>query len=231
MDAPTTLERELYTIGEAARLLTTPTRRIHTQTLRRWLQGHRRKGETYPPVLRTEPRGDDLVTWAEFVEAGLLAEYRKDVPLQRLRPMIDAMRTEFGIPYPLAHFRPLVDVESREVLLDLQEELELDRKLYLVVRSPTVMQGVVWTAPVAHFIKKVDFDEDGHAQRVRPLGKASPVVIDPARAFGIPTIDGIRTEVLAEHFRSGEPIYRIADDFGLEPQQVEEAIRWETKAA
>lgn len=231
MVPPAILDRELYTIGEAARLLTTPSRRVHPQTLRRWLEGYRRKNETYSPVLRTEPRGDDLVTWAEFVEAGLLAEYRKDVPLQRLRPMIEAMRDEFGIPYPLAHFRPLVDVSSRQVVLDLQEQLRLDRTLYLVVRQPDAMQGLVWTDPVAHFLKKVDFDDDGIARRVRPLGKSSVVVIDPVLAFGVPTIGGIRTEILVEHFRSGELIHRIADDFGLVSQQVEEAIRWETTAA
>ena len=33
-------------------------------------------GETYPPVVREEPTGDEAVTWGEFVETRLLSEYQ-----------------------------------------------------------------------------------------------------------------------------------------------------------
>jgi len=33
--------------------------------------------KTYKPVIRTEPTGSNRVTWAEFVEAGLLRQYRR----------------------------------------------------------------------------------------------------------------------------------------------------------
>jgi len=35
-----------------------------------------------------------------------------------------------------------------------------------------------WAAAVQAFIDKVEFDAEGIAERMRPLGKASPVVID-----------------------------------------------------
>ena len=73
----TPMEEGLYYIGEAARfLLITPTR------LRRWLEGKTIAGRWYQPVIRPEPTGDDSVTWAEFVEASLLREYRRRVSLQ-----------------------------------------------------------------------------------------------------------------------------------------------------
>ena len=56
------------------------------------------------PVIRREPTNSRTVTWAEFVEAGLLRSYRRDheVPLRELRDFIDRLRDEFQVPYPLA---------------------------------------------------------------------------------------------------------------------------------
>jgi hypothetical protein len=103
------LDREVYSSGEAARLLGVP-----TSTLRRWLHGHERAGQFYPPVLRPQATGSDIVTWGEFVEAGYLREYRRlRVSLQSLRPFILALRESLGVPYPLAHARPWVHDRQR----------------------------------------------------------------------------------------------------------------------
>ncbi len=110
------LERQLYTVGEAARLLRLPSSR-----LRRWLEGFTASGRYYEPVIRPQPTGSDVVTWAEFVEAGFLREYRaKRVSLQHLRPVIDQMRKQFDVRYPLAHFKPYVDTASRQLVLGIQ---------------------------------------------------------------------------------------------------------------
>lgn len=77
------LDREMFTEAEAARLLRVPQR-----TLNYWLEGGEVRGRVYRPVIRTEPRGGHAaVTWAEFVEAGLLREYRQThrVPMGELR--------------------------------------------------------------------------------------------------------------------------------------------------
>ena len=94
----------MFSEAEAARLLRVPQR-----TLNYWLEGGKVRGHSYRPVIRVEPRGGHTpVTWAEFVEAGLLREYRRKhrVPMAELRAFIDKMRHEFGIPYPLASERP-----------------------------------------------------------------------------------------------------------------------------
>ena len=53
-------------------------------------------------AIRVEPTNSRNVTWAEFVEAGLLRSYRRehDVPLKELREFIDRLREEFQVPYP-----------------------------------------------------------------------------------------------------------------------------------
>ena len=60
-------------------------------------------------MIRLQPRGDRSVTWAEFVEASLLREYRRThrVPMAELRTFIDLLREQLGVPYRLAHRKPL----------------------------------------------------------------------------------------------------------------------------
>jgi len=89
------LERELFSEAEAARLL-----RVPQSTLHWWLDGGTYRGRGYRPVIRLEPRGERSVTWAEFVEAGLLRQYRRihGVSLSELRTVIDRLRAEYDTP-------------------------------------------------------------------------------------------------------------------------------------
>ena len=66
------LEREVSAEAEAARLLN-----VAQSTLHSWLEGKTgRGGKVHRPVTRQEPKGTSAaVTWAEFVEAGLLHQY------------------------------------------------------------------------------------------------------------------------------------------------------------
>src|ERR1700693_3906551 len=114
-------DREMYTEAAAARLLG-----VAQGTLNYWLGGGERRGRVYRPVIRVEPRGDRAaVTWAEFIEAGLLREYRRthNVPMAELRAFIDVVRDRYGASYPLAHHRPFVS--GRELLSLAQEESRL----------------------------------------------------------------------------------------------------------
>jgi hypothetical protein len=44
----------------------------------------------YPPVVRIEPTGQEIVTWGEFTETRLLAVFRDaGVPMQRMRPAVE----------------------------------------------------------------------------------------------------------------------------------------------
>jgi uncharacterized protein (DUF433 family) len=213
----TTLERPLYSVGEAARLLMIP-----TATLRRWLGGAIRAGVEYAPVIREERTRSDSVTWGEFVEAGLLRGYReRHVPLQKMRPFIEKMRARLGVPYPLAHFQPLIDRKS--LVYDLQKESDLPPRLYLVQFEGGQMQ---FAPPVIEFLEKVEFDPEG-VVRLWPLGRQAPVAIDPNLAFGIPQIRGIRTEVIAESLAAGESREEAAKTWGLKVADIDAASRWE----
>lgn len=211
------VDLELYTVAEAARLLS-----ISSAKVARWLDGYTRAGTKYPPVVRQEPTTSDTVTWGEFVELGYLSEYRKkNVPLQQLRPVIDRLRERYGIDYPLAHHRPFVG-PGRKLVMQVERELAVDSRLYMVVDSEQLL-----LSPQAEaFLEKVEFDTD-IARLWRPSGRQSRVVIDPEASFGIPTIGGIRTEAITELYQAGESPALIGRTWDLDEADIHDAIRFE----
>src|SRR5690242_18569146 len=102
------LDRPVYGMAQVDHLLG-----LHPGTARRWIDGYERSGKHYPPVVRVEPTGSDIVTWGEFVEARLLSEYRRaGSSLQRMRPAVEALREVFHPRYPLAHAKPFLSVQG-----------------------------------------------------------------------------------------------------------------------
>lgn len=218
VDTLPALERELYSVAEAGRLLDIP-----SSTLRWWLDGR----DDHPAVIRTDRTGSSYVTWGEFVEAGLLRQYRKKrVLLGTLRRFVATVRERTGIPYPLAHHRPLIG-EGRRLLLEAQEESGLKDRIVFATDDGQLLLS----ADVATFLEKIDWAPDGYALRLHPAGKSSPVVIDPDTAFGSPSVHGIRTEVLAELMGAGEDLDTIAESYDLAPAVVKAALAYEWRSA
>lgn len=213
------LDRAIYTHADVDRLVG-----LNEGTARRWLEGYTRTGRNYEPVLREEASGADSVTWGELVEARLLAEFRsKHVPIQRMRPAIVRLREEFG-RYPLAHARPFLDAEGRELIRIVQDEVGLDQGLQLVV----VRNGqLMLAAATERFQSAVDFDSQGVARSLRPEARTPDVVMDPTRTFGQPAIRSVRTEVIAEGYRAGADRDELADLYELTSAQIDAAIRFE----
>lgn len=218
------LDREMYTEAEAARLLN-----VAQSTLNYWLEGGvRRGGRVYRPIIREEPRGDrQAVTWAEFIEAGLLREYRRahGVPMTELRSFIDIVRQQYQVPYPLAHLRPFVS--GKDLLIRAQDEVGLDADFCLVA----IVRGQLLLTPAADsFVKRVTWHDDMATQWRPHDDPKSPVRIDPDVRFGRPSIDGISTESLWEHEQAGETTEEIADEFSLSTGAVRWAIAYEQSA-
>jgi len=89
------------------------------------------------------------------------------------------------------------------------------------------------------FLRRVERDEKGIARRLYPFTRktqlaqraSSPrvVVIDPDVAFGMPVLAASRisTAFLASRYRGGDPIGRLAEDYGRKESEIEEALIWE----
>lgn len=220
MTTPTVLDREMYSEAEAARLL-----RLPQSTLNYWLEGGERRGKLYRPVIRIEPRGERApVTWAEFVEAGLLRTYRRrhNVPMAELRAFIDRLRDRYGVPYPLADRRPFV--VDLQLVHEAQDEVQLQAEFCLVAE---VRGQFVLTAPSDEYFHRVTWAND-IAVGWRPHDDAgSPVLCAPDQRFGRPAVGGISTEVIWEHSAGGEDDEEIADAFDLALSDVEWALAYE----
>ena len=219
----TVLDREMYTEAAAARLLG-----LAQGTLNYWLEGGERRGKVYRPVIRVEPRGDRAaVTWAEFIEAGLLREYRRKhgVPMAELRAFIDVVRERYGVPYPLADRRPYIS--GRELLSHAQDAAGLDPDFCLVAE---VRGQYVLTSPADSFLRRVTWDGDIAVEWRPHNDPQSPVRMNPDVRFGRPAIAGISTEVLWEHERAGESVEEIAAEFSVPTDSVLWALAYETSA-
>ena len=213
------LDREMYSEPEAARLL-----RVAPSTLHYWLEGGERRGKSYLPILRVESTGSRTVTWAEFVEAAFLREYRRayGVPMAELRGFIDRLRDHYGVPYPLAHHQPFVS--GRQLLYEAQEGSGLAPEFCLVA----AVSGQYVLTPVSDsYLARVTWDGD-IATAWRPHDDpGSPVRVDPDVRFGRPAVGGISTEILWEQSESGADVHELAETFDLEVSDVQWALAYE----
>jgi uncharacterized protein (DUF433 family) len=218
MTAVNVLDREMFAEAEASRLL-----RVPQGTLHYWLEGGSQRGKAYRPIIRVEATGSRTVTWAEFVEAGLLRSYRNlRVPMAELRAFIDELRNKYGVPYPLAHKTPFVS--GRQLVLEAQEAAGLSADFCLVAFASNQL---ILTPASDAFVRRVTWDGDVAAGWRPHDDPRSPVVMSPEVRFGRPAIGGVSTDVIWEHEQAGEDLDEIAAAFDLSADDVAWALAYE----
>lgn len=209
----------MYTEAEAARLL-----RLAPATLHYWLEGGERRNKIYKPIIRAEATGSNRVTWAEFIEAGLIRQYRRvhQVPMTELRAFIEHLRDRSGIPYPLAHAQPFIS--GRELVVEAQEQAHLTGEFTLV--APVNGQYLL-LAPAEAFLARVTWSDGQTAAGWRPDDRSdSPVTINPDVRFGSPSVGGISTKILYEMSQT-EDEGDLADTYGLSISHLRWAVSFE----
>lgn len=221
MGAVDLLERPMYAMSQVDRLLD-----LYSGTARRWIDGYTRGSRHYEPIVREQSTDDDVVTWGEFVETRLLAGYRNSgIPIVRMRLTVRRLREEFG-SYPLARAKLYFD--GQELVYRVQAEVGLEEELQIVVAARSGQ--LVLSQSAKEFTEAVDWDGNV-VRRLHPRGKGSPVVVDPLIAFGNPAVRGVRTEVLAEQHRAGDPVWFLADIYELPEEHIRAALDYEEVAA
>lgn len=216
-----------YGIAEAAHYLS-----LAPATLRTWVRGRpylttegRRFSE---PLIQLPDPGEPLLSFTNLVEAHVLKAIRRrhGVAMQKVRPALVYLEEELKVSHPLAHQELLTDgvhlfVERFGQLVDLSQSGQLAVRELLE----------------AH-LRRIEHDTQGLALRLFPFSRGEAldvpriVVVDPRIAFGRPVIDGtsVRTEVVASRLKAGESVLGLADDYGVEVAEIEEAIRYELAA-
>jgi uncharacterized protein (DUF433 family) len=151
-----------------------------------------------------EPRGGRTVTWAEFVEAALFREYRRDhgVPMAGLRAFIETLSDEFGA-LPVG---AQTAVPERLVAA-------VGGQLVLTPSSESFLERVIWDGDVAAGWRPVADD-------------LSPIRIAPDVRFGRPAVGGVSTEALWEQAEAGETVEELAETYARTPGEVRWAVTY-----
>ena len=191
-----------------------------------------RPGDRAHPLITAFPRRGRQATvpFIGFAEAYVLSAFRRaGVPMQRIRPAVDALAKTIGIEHALASRQLYTD--GAEVLYDYAADRgEADLLELVVVRTGQHQFSEV----VRDYLRRVTYGGDGWASKVRlPSYDRAEVIVDPRIAFGLPLVvhGGARVEDLVDRFVAGDSVADIADDFGVPAQEVEDVIRVATRAA
>lgn len=212
----------IYPVPVAAHLLQEEPATVH-----RWAFGYRRRGTKYPSAIATElPAlgGVQALTFLELVELMFVqALLQSGLSWQKVREASRvASRLLRDEPNPFATKRWFTDAAA--IYLKLGVDHDEDILVEVAGYAQVAME------PVLHpYLTQLDFDVKGVAQRWYPLGFATPVVLDPRRAFGMPITAsaGVPTGTIARLHSAGDSVSTIAAWYGVDEAEVEAALRYE----
>jgi len=226
-DEVSLLHRPVYTYAQVDRLL-----KLSSGTARRWIQGYRRRGVNYRPVVRPGTIDSTWVVWGEYIEARLLSEWRDtdNVPMHNLRRIADSLRAETGLEFPLAYHQTLMQPLGREMVWRAQQDSELPDDFATEVGSGQI----VWTAPVERFIEAATFQPDVTPEARRLIAEMDAddgfphIKLNPRRRGGEPVVHGhnVRAATIAALVAAGEDPAEVARWYLMSEDQVDEAVRY-----
>lgn len=220
-------EKPRYSVARAAHYL-----HIAPSTLRSWVRGRPYtaggRQEHWPPVIKAER----LLSFNNLIEAYVLRALRVDhgVKMPAVRKALDHAQQMYRIPRLLLSDQ-LQTAPGNVFLEHFGQLINLSRAGQLAHKQ--LLEAV---------LTRVDRNPSGLPDRMFPLGsydidalKLAPrlVMIHPGISFGRPIVTsaGIRTSSIVGRIDAGESMELVAQDYGLEPGEIEAAIFYERAAA
>lgn len=226
----------LYTMAMAAELVD-----VAPSTFRNWALGY-----TYPGRAGQSARSSSLVLLAGLPGGGkptvpfiglaegymLSAFTRAGVPMQRIRPAIEWLREHLGLDNVLASQRLYTD--GAEVLYDYGRRSDdpADAEAVGMLVVARNQQGVFREVIEKH-LKAVTY-RDGFANLIRLPGYGrATVVVSPGINHGAPTLSGRRIRIadILNRVEAGEPARQVAEDYELDPADVDDVLHRDRQAA
>ena len=218
-------DRPSYSLAEAARYLKLP-----AATLRSWVVGraYSKSGARagLQPLIQSVGN-PPLLSFYNLIEAHVIRSLQTQhgVAIKELRVAIQFAEETLDIERLL--LRKDLGTHAGQVLLD-----EYGNLVNLSASGRLLMR-----ARLTEYLKRIEWDERRFAVRLYPYVLAPstasrPIAIDPKIAFGRPIVlkKGIATEAVTARIDAGETIAALAEDYDLEPQEVEEAVIYERAA-
>lgn len=214
----------MYSVAEAAQYV-----RIPPSTLRSWVLGRtyptKAGDQRFEPLIQIADPANRQFSFYDLVEAHVLSAIRGKYGLRltQVRKALDYLQGSRPQRHPLAAWEFATD----------GVDLFVEAYGRLVNASK---QGQIGMKDILHqWLRRIDRDSANTAVQFYPFTRSGTdeqpkvVVIDSRISFGRPVMrgTGIRTEVVWERYMAGESTAELADDYGLEPSKIEEAIRAE----
>ena len=199
-----------YQIGEVAAYA-----QIAPQTVASW---HNLDTALFP-----QRKKRAALSYMQLIEVAVVAGFRKmGVPLKNIRATRDYAKNFLRSEYPFAEYQ--FKKEAKHLYLDSNELSDV--KSNVVVQADQGGQ-LAWENVIGK-LEEFDYEnDDGRVLSWHVAGRSSPIIIDPRISFGAPAIKGTPTWIIRGRWDAGESDSDIADDFGISPTEVREALRFE----
>ncbi|WHZ17256.1 MAG: hypothetical protein OJF52_004108 [Nitrospira sp.] len=218
-------EMPSYGIAEAAHYL-----RIPRTTIRDWVTGRYYRGiggrRFSKPIVALADQKKKSLSFMNLIEVHVLDAIRREhnIPLEKVRMAVTYLSRQFPSKHPLADREFETDgidlfIQKFEQLINISQAGQLAMREVLQTHLRRIERDVAGIPVRLYpFTRKRDSEEEPKA-----------VVIDPQVSFGRPVLTGtgIPTAVIAERYKAGESMDALADDYGRQRSEIEEAIRCE----
>jgi uncharacterized protein (DUF433 family) len=206
-----------YSLREAARYL-----RVPVTTLRSWCAG----AGGVAPVFRLDDPKQEFLSFMNVIEAHILAgiRHKYGVKLPQVRKALAYVKEQCGVARPL-----------------VEESFETNGHSLFIKRLGELINaskgGQVALPNLLPQLDRIEWDDLGRPLQLYPFTRPQEhshvssdpkiVVMNPHISFGRPSVRGIATSVIWERFRAGDSYAELAEDYRLDMEAIEEAIRCE----
>ncbi|MGA8761504.1 MAG: DUF433 domain-containing protein [Candidatus Sulfotelmatobacter sp.] len=214
------METPIYGVSEAAQYL-----RVPLNTLRYWT----RDEASVTPLVRLAGKEPARLSFHNLLECHMISSMRAvyDVRLPKVRKALNALARYVHHKHPL--IEQAFQTDHRDLFIEhLGKIVNLSGKDEQIL-IPDVMK---------FYLERIERDPNGVFKlhpfvMERKQSEPKLIQINPALGFGKPVITGtgISTAVIASRFNARDSVPDLAAEYGVEPKQIEEAIRWEQRTA
>lgn len=202
-------------------------------TLRSWILGRdygtKQQTKRFQPVIEVAQRSPAILSFRNLVEAHVLSAIRREheIPLRLVRRAIRWLKQRRGTRYPLSELE--LHTDDKDLFIH-----EVGRLINVSQDGQMEMIQVV-----DQYLKRIERGPNGVPIRLYPFTSnrldkdVRAVVVDPQVQFGRPCVTGtgIPTSVIAERMKAGDTLAELAKDYGRDLREIEEALRFEIRAA
>lgn len=202
--------RGVYTIPEAAKYIGKP-----HQTLHAWFKSGNRQlfSPDYPPV-----DGHQAISFFDLVDAMVASTFRKHgVPMREIRNVYEELRTLFNEEHPFCKKDLDLSTDGKKIYHKYGNDVA--QVINGQVHSKELMKG---------YLEGIDFNSETlMPERWHP---SKGIVIDPARRFGKPVVEGVfmPTWVLHKAYMANDMDEDyVADLYDVQPEDVRAAVEYE----